>query len=124
VGRGGGRAIQELLPSMEKLQKEVVSLRSTPAAVAGGGGGEGGGGAPGMQAMTVEEKRSLSLNINKLDNEHRIQATRRVLRRVLRCVLQLVNQRWRRVLRRVPFYSVASAAEMGSGHAVLRQHRQ
>ena len=83
-GAGSGRQVLELKRTMEKLQQEVASLRNKPAG--GGGGGSGGGGAPaaprkragggggGKKAMTFEEKRDLSLNINKLDNEGLIQA--------------------------------------------------
>ena len=74
-GAGSGRQVLELKRTMEKLQQEVASLRNKPAG--GGGGGGGGGGAPAAprkRAMTFEEKRDLSLNINKLDNEGLIQA--------------------------------------------------
>jgi hypothetical protein len=72
---------------MERLQQEVASLRNKPPAAAGGGGSGGGGGgggatgaarkragAPGKRGMSFEEKRNLSLNINKLDNESLVQA--------------------------------------------------
>jgi hypothetical protein len=68
---GGGRQVLELKRTMEKLQQELASLKGKPAPAAttpakkkapGTGGG-------GRKAMNFEEKRNLSLNINKLDND-------------------------------------------------------
>jgi hypothetical protein len=74
---GSGRQVLELKRSMEKLQQELASLKGKPAPAAATPAkkkapGTGGGG---RKAMNFEEKRNLSLNINKLDNDKLVKVT-------------------------------------------------
>jgi hypothetical protein len=73
----GGRQVLELKRTMEKLQQELASLKGKPAPAAatpakkkapGAGGGS-------RKAMNFDEKRNLSLNINKLDNDKLVKVT-------------------------------------------------
>jgi hypothetical protein len=82
---GGGRQVLELKRTMEKLQQELASLKGKPAPAAATPAKKKAGGGGGRKAMNFEEKRNLSLNINKLDNDKLIKVTpRRAWRETVR----------------------------------------
>jgi hypothetical protein len=78
-GQMGQRKLADIMRKMEKMQSDLASMKqggggaaerkASPAGAAGAAPKKRSSAAPARKPMTFEEKRQLSLNINKLDED-------------------------------------------------------